>query len=293
VAKSQEKKLFVYMLGLIPLCLMPLLVNTAYAHHLMIMTGLAVVLAASNRLILVSGAWFMGHAAFYAIGAYGVVLLRAKAGSVAFVEIIRLTIIKIDYLGGQRALRCPPPEAILGIDFSSKLHYYYFILLIVCFTFFILKLIEKSSVGAALKVIAENESLAESIGINTVRYKVVTLAICAFFGGIAGAFYSPYVAVTGPTSFTVWTSIMILFYAVIGGLQSIWGPVIGAAFLTLLPEILPARASYQNIAYAAIVLGSLFFLPDGLTSFPALIKNRIHKNKAQTQNRREVNAGRS
>jgi len=303
--------IFAYIAAVAVLAALPWLANSAYAPHLMIMTGLAIILAVSNRLILVSGAWFMGHAAFYGIGAYGLVLLRSKAGldywvafplvglvasivalalgyatsrvkgipfciiSVAFVEVVRLTIVKTPYLGGHKALQCAPPEPIFGLDFSSKIHYYYFILVLVLLTLTLLKLIEKSPVGAVLKTMADNESLAESVGINTVRYRVLIMALCAFFGGIAGAFYAPYVAVTGPTSFTLLTSVMILFYVVVGGAGSIWGPVIGAITLTLLPEVLPSRAAYQNILYAGIVFCSLFFLPEGLVSLPRLIGQRL------------------
>jgi branched-chain amino acid transport system permease protein len=301
----------VFLAMAIILIALPWIFNSAYAQHLMIMSGLAIILAVSNRLILMSGAWFMGHAAFYAIGAYGLVLLRAKAGinfwiampliglvagiialglgyatsrvkgipfciiTVALVEVVRLTIVKTPYLGGHRALRCAPPEQILGVDFTSKIHYYYFILILVAITILFLWLIESSPSGAALKTMDQSESLAESVGINTVRYRVVTMAVCAFFGGIAGAFYAPYVAVTGPTSFTLSTSVIILFYVVIGGINSVWGAVIGAIFLTLLPEILPGRAGYQNILYAVIVLSSLFFFPEGLVSLPKLVQQRL------------------
>ncbi len=294
---------------------LPWILRSTYSHHLMIMVGLMIILAASNRLVLVSGAWFMGHAAFYAIGAYGVVLLRSKAGldywaalplaglmasagalglgyaisrvrgipfaiiSVAFVEVIRLTIIKIKWLGGHKALISPAPEPLWSLDFSSKIEYYYFVLFLVLMTLLILWLVERSPVGAALKTMAENEDLAESVGINTTRYKVLTLTLCAFFGGIAGGFYAPYVAITGPTSFTLNTSIIILFNVVVGGMGSIWGPVVGAVFLTLLPEFLPGRAGFQNILYAAIVLASLFFLPQGIVSLPDRIRSVMHRGK--------------
>jgi len=294
---------------------LPWVLQSAYSLHLMIMVGLMVVLAASNRLVLVSGAWFMGHAAFYAIGAYGVVLLRSKAGldywtalplaglmaslvafvlgyatsrvrgipfaiiSVAFVEVVRLTIIKIKWLGGHKALTSPPPEPLLGIDFSSKIEYYYFILFLVLITLFILYLIENSPAGAALKTMAANEELAESLGINTTRYKVFTLTLCAFFGGMAGGFYAPYVAVTGPTSFTLNTSILILFNVVVGGMGSLWGPVVGAVFLTLLPEVLPGQAGIQNILYAGVVLAVLFFLPRGIVDLPNRIRLAAGRRK--------------
>lgn len=294
---------------------LPWIFGSNYSLHLMIMVGLMVILAVSNRLVLVSGAWFLGHAAFYAIGAYGVVLLRSKAGldywaalpiagliasavavvlgyatsrvrgipfaiiSVAFVEVVRLTIIKVKWLGGHKALTSPTPEPLWGLDFSSKTEYYYFILILVLATLFILNLVERSPVGAALKTMAENEDLAESVGINTTRYKVFTLALCAFFGGISGGFYAPYVAVTGPTSFTLNTSILILFNVVVGGMGSIWGPVLGAVFLTLLPEFLPGQAGLQNILYAAIVLAALFFLPQGIVSLPDRIRSAKRRDK--------------
>jgi branched-chain amino acid transport system permease protein len=315
-----------YLSALIILFALPWLTDSPYAHHILIMSGIAIVLGVSNRLILVSGAWFMGHAAFYAIGAYGLVLLRAKIGlsfwialptigfvaalvalglgyatsrvrgipfciiTVAFVEVVRLTIIKIDFLGGHRALKCAPPDPIFGINFSSKIHYYYLILFIVATTIIFLHLIEKSRVGNILRTIAENESLAESLGINTVRYRVVILSICAFFGGIAGGFYAPYVAVTGPTSFTLVTSTMILFYIVVGGFGSIWGPVIGAVFLNILPEVLPNRASTQNILYAATVLAALFFLPNGIIGLPKTISTRFFASTSKVKENERSNA---
>ena len=305
---------------------LPWVAKSAYVQHLTIMSGLAIVLAVSNRIVLLCGAWFMGHAAFYAIGAYGLVLLRSELGlnywvalpliglvaclvaiglgyatsrvkgmpfciiTVAFVEVVRLTITKVEFLGGHRALKCAPPDPIFGINFSSKISYYYLILLMVAFTVIFLSLIEKSRVGNILKTMAENESLAESLGINTVRYRVVILSICAFFGGIAGGFYAPYVAVTGPTSFTLVTSIMILFYAVVGGVGSIWGPVVGAVFLNILPELLPNRASIQNILYAAIVLASLFFLPNGIIGLPKTIATRFFVRASRGKNNERNNA---
>jgi branched-chain amino acid transport system permease protein len=305
---NKASRIYTYVVPIAATVVLPWLFRSEYAHHLMIMSGLGIVLAAANRLIIVSGAWFMGMAAFYAVGAYGVVMLRVYAGlsywtafplvglaaagvalvlgygtarvkgipfcllTVAFVEVVRLSIVKNPFLG-HTALKCPPPEAVLGFDFSSKIHYYYFILLLVALTLIVLGLIDHSPVGAALKTMAQNEDLAESVGINTVRYRVVTMAVCCFFGGLAGAFLAPYVAITGPTSFTLTTSVIIIFYVVVGGAGSLWGPVAGAVFLNLLPEILPPHAYIQNILYAGIVLASLFFLPNGLVSLPDRIKD--------------------
>lgn len=304
----------------------PLISRSPYIFNIMIMTGLHIILATSNRLILRTGTWFLGHAAFYAIGVYTVLLARQFLGlnywaalplaglaagivalvlgfttakvrgvpfciiTVALVEVVRLTIVR---LGGGRPVKCPPPEALFGLDFSSKIHYYYFIFALVTLTLLILNRVEKSRFGGNIVATAESESLAESVGINTTRYRVVIMSLSCFFAGIAGGFFAPYVRVVGYTTFTLTASIVILIYVVVGGGRSLWGPVIGAAFLTILPEFLPGRAAIQNIIYAAVVLGTLFFLPGGLITLPRAVLRRdlptmvqvIKRKTAGTANR--------
>jgi len=308
VAVKTIKRSFAYFIGLIFLLSIPLIVKSAYFHHLLIMIGLAALLGMSNRLIINSGAWFMGMAAFYAIGAYGLVLLREKVGmdywsavpviglitaaialglgyatsrvrgipfaiiSVAFAEVIRLTIIKTPFLGGHKAWVCPPPEPIFGITLSSKIGIYYLILVLCVIVGFLFHRLEKSPTGNALMTMAENEELAESIGINTTRYKVVVLMVGALVASLTGTLFASYIGIIGPTSFSLMTSVIILMTIVIGGMANIWGPIIGAAFVTLLPEILPGQAADQNIAYATIVLLTLFWLREGLISLPKQLK---------------------
>lgn len=297
-------------LGVILLSI-PLFVKSKYILHLFIISGLATVLATSNRLMIKSGLWFLAQAAFYAIGAYSLLLLRSKLGlgfwfafplagvatgmvafglgyatskvkelyfciiTVAFVEVVRLAIIKAPFLGSGRAVCCPPPEPFLGIEFTSKVPYYYLMFAIVAITLLILHLVERSRVGLILNTIAESEPLAESIGIDAAKYKISTMSLCCFFAGLAGAFYAPYVAVLSPASFTLAYSIMILMYAIVGGMGSIWGPVIGATFLTVLPEFLSVSAGIKNILFATIVLLVLFFLPAGIVSVPQVVRQAV------------------
>lgn len=297
----------------------PAISQSPYILNILIMTGLHIILATTNRLILRTGTWFLGHAAFYAIGVYSLLLIRQFIGlnywvalplsgllsglvalglgyatarvrgvpfciiTVAFVEVVRLTIMK---MGGGRPVKCPPPEAILGFDFSNKIHFYYFIFLLVAITLFILHRIEKSRIGGSIIAIADSESLAESVGINSTRYRVAIMSVGCFFAGIAGAFFAPYVKVVGYTTFTLNASIVILIYVVVGGSKNLWGPVVGAAFLTILPEFLPGRAAIQNIMYAAIVLATLFFLPGGLVTLPQVILQKKTVTLFQTVRQR-------
>lgn len=302
----------------------PLVTSSPYILNVMILTGLHIILAASNRLILRMGVWFLGTAAFYAIGVYSLLLARQFLGldywtalplaglaaglvalglgyatarvqgvpfciiTVALVEVVRLTIVR---LGGGRPVKCAPPEALLGLDFSSKVHYFYLILLILALALGLLYLVERSRFGRNARAMAESESLCRSLGINTVRHRVWIMALCCALAGLAGGFFAPYVRVVGYSTFTLNASIVILIYVVVGGTRSLWGPVIGATFLTILPEFLPGRAAVQNILYSAIVLASLFFLPGGLislgtvlragrpTTLPALLRNRAKERR--------------
>ncbi len=302
-----RRKAFVLGIILVMVAVVPVVTSSAYVLHVLILCGINIILAASNRLILRMGVWFLGQAAFYAVGVYAVLLGRQFLGisywlalplagltaalialgigyatarvkgvpfciiTVALVEVTRLTIVR---LGGGRPVKCPAPEGPLGIDWSGKAEYYYLILLLVLVVLILLYLIEHSRFGRNAEVMAESETLAESLGINTVRHRVLIMSACCFCAGLAGGFFAPYVRVVGYTTFTLTTSIVILIYVVVGGTQSMWGAVLGAVFLTVLPEFLPGRAAIQNIIYAAIVLVSLFFLPGGLISLPEVIRQR-------------------
>ena len=298
----------------------PLVTTSSYILNVMILTGLHVILAASNRLILRMGVWFLGTAAFYAIGVYSVILARQLLGlnywlalplaglaaglvalglgyatarvqgvpfciiTVAFVEVVRLTIVR---LGGGHPVKCARPEAVFGLDFSSKVHYFYLIMVLLILCLGLLHLVERSRFGRNARAMAESETLSQSLGVNTVRHRVLIMSLCCFIAGLAGGFFAPYVRVVGYTTFTLTASIVILIFVVVGGTRNMWGPVIGAAFLTVLPEFLPGRAAVQNIIYAAIVLASLFFLPGGLISLPRIIREgRLTTLAAGLKNRR-------
>jgi branched-chain amino acid transport system permease protein len=293
---------------------LPIVVRDSYIIHILIMVGISIILCTSLRLVLVAGIWNLGQIAFYAIGGYSATLLmvyydvsfwfalplaglaaalvslgfgyltiRVKGVyfllmTVAFVEIIRLTIIALPFLGGHRVMNIPPPS-LPGIEFLSKTPYYYLILFLVVITLVVLYLIERSRIGGIVKSVATSEPLCKSVGIDTTGYKVMAFVICSFFAGIAGGFYAPYVGLIAPGSFTVWASMMVFLALVVGGVKSFWGPVIGAAFITVLPEILSGAVSYEPMISGIILLLVIFLLPDGIVSLPGVIREKIMKRK--------------
>jgi len=301
---------FVLGLFLLIFVLFPIFIKSYYIQHIMIMTGLSIILASVTRLMLLNNIWFFAQAAFYAIGAYSSYMYRAYLGisfwfslllaglttttialvfgyltsrvkaiyfsllTLALVEIIRLTIINVPFLGGHSAHSVPIPEPILGIDFTQKYHFYYFILILTIIVIITIWRIEKSPIGFIMRTISVNEELAESIGINTTNYKVAIMSICCFFIGLAGGFYSVYISYIGPTAFTRDLSILSYIYLMVGGAGSILGPVIGGAIMTIVPEFLQGKASYQNIMYACVILFVLSILPNGIISIPMMIRRK-------------------
>ena len=304
--KRQTKGISIFLiLGI--LTIGPLIYRTDYILHIAIIIGLQAILSIANRLILLSGLWFMGAAGFYAIGAFSLLFLREILGlnywvsfflvglwagivalglgystskakgipyaiiTVAFVEVVKLSIAKM----GGGAWQSSAPEAIYSIDFSQKIHYYYFILVLVLITVLVFYLIENSRVGWTLKAVAENEYLSMSIGINVVFLRLIVTSVCCIFMGIAGAFFTPYFMVIGYQTFTLTASILVIICVVVGGMGSLWGPVIGAAALMIVPELLPGRAILQNIIYAFTIMVFLFFVPNGIVSLPTVIMEKL------------------
>jgi branched-chain amino acid transport system permease protein len=302
----------------------PMVTKEPYVVHILIMAGISIILCTSLRLVVVTGVWNLGQSAFYAIGAYTLTLLMVYCGvsfwlllplsgiaaavvslglgyvtirvrgmyfamlTLAFVEIITLTITAVPFLGAQRVMNIPPPNPIviphlLRVEFTSKVPYYYLVLALVIIILTILYMIERSRTGSILKSISAGESLCESIGIDITRYRVTAFVICSFFAGVAGGLYAPYVGLISPGSFNTSASIMIFLSLVVGGLGSFWGPVVGAVLLTTLPEVLRGAATYEPMVYTAILILIIFFLPGGLTSLPAVVRHRFKDEEGGEQ----------
>ena len=321
VHRTNLLKTLAFLVVVAAVLLIPVALRNPRFLHALIMTGLAIILATSNRLPLLGGTWHFGHVAFYAIGAYTALLTMSKLGlafwfslplaggvagtialgfayatsrvrgmyfallTLAFIEVVRLTITYTPFLGGFRALSCPAPR-FFAVEFTTRMPYYYLLLFLVAIALFVLWRIEKSRIGEALSAIAESESLAESIGMNATHYRVLAFCTSAVFAGIAGAFYAPYTTVIGPSVFNMWATVVIWIQIVVGGWGSFWGPVVGAIFLVLLREYLPGTGAWENIFYAITVLGVLFFLPEGLVGLTQVVRERWPVSKSAPGSRK-------
>ncbi len=291
---------------LIALVLVGTLLKGEYLLHLFILIMMNIVLASSLRLINLSGQLSLAHGGMVTLGAYTSALLVMKldlsswlgllaAGVVAaivscligipftrlkgiyftmvsifFVQIVILSIQQWRSLtGGASGLfGIPRPDGFLGIVFKTKSSFFFLILAIAVVSLLVMWAIEHSRVGMTFRGIQQADSLAESVGINTTRYKVLAFTAGGFFAGLIGAFYAHYISSLDPTAFSFLFTIYILIYMIVGGAGSFLGPIIGAAFLTLVPEVARPLKSFMPLLFAAILMAIIFFMPEGLVGLP-------------------------
>ena len=160
----------------------------------------------------------------------------------------------------------PSPISLFGlrIQFTSRTEYYYLILAFALLIAWALYRIINSQVGKAMISIRENEELAQSVGIDPMRYKLAAFCIGSSFAGIAGALYAHYILFVSPVSFTFTESINILVMMIFGGMQTFAGPIIGAIFLTILPEMLRMTGDLRLVIYGLALILLIIFLPSGI-----------------------------
>ena len=259
----------------------------------LIFAGINVILAASLNLINgYTGQFSLGHAGFMAVGAYvGVVLttnfqmafpvailaggvtagllgaliglptLRLRGDYLAIAtlglgEIVRIVIINVPYVGGAAGFKGIPHHT----DFT-----WVFCLMLV--TLFIIKNFVNSRHGRACLAIRENEIAAESMGVNTTRYKVLAFSIGAFFAGVAGVLFGHNMYILSPASFTFMQSFNILIMVVMGGLGSMTGSIAGALVVTFLSAALASFPNARMIIYALALILLMFYRPQGLFGY--------------------------
>jgi len=168
----------------------------------------------------------------------------------------------------------PNPVIIFGLliaDFSSKVDFYYFILILVLVTLLILYAIESSPIGMSFLSIKQEEYLAESVGINSTKFKVIAFSTGAFFAGIAGAFYSHFVTAITADTFGFFLSIYVAIYMIVGGTSMFYGPILGAIVLTAVPELARGLKEFVPFVFAGVLMIIIFFLPEGLVGLPRLL----------------------
>ena len=137
-----------------------------------------------------------------------------------------------------------------------------------------LNLVE-SPIGRALRALHGSEIAAETTGVDTTRYKVLVFVVSAVFASIAGSLFAHAERFVTPAEAGFLRSIEFVTMVVLGGMASTFGAVVGAAILTVLPQVLAAAHEYKHVALGAIMIGVMIFMPRGLVpSLAALWRRR-------------------
>jgi branched-chain amino acid transport system permease protein len=258
-------------------------------HGLIASLGVKGLLALSMYIVLAIGQLSLGQAAFMGIGAYASALLSLNSGlpfpfvlvaamlapalvalaigvptlrlsgvylalaTIGLGEILRIFLIQSDFTGGALGLSGIPMKADFTLIYGCLLA-----------AMLALILICRSRIGRAMEAIREDEVAASVSGVNLPRYKMAALVASAMLAGLAGALNAHASSFISPNEYGFDAAVTILSYALLGGVQSPFGPVAGAAILTLLPEVLRPLHDYRLVVNGLIIVVAVLYMPHGL-----------------------------
>ena len=276
---------------------------SAYSINVLNDVGLYAVLALSLNIILGhAGLFNMGHAAFYAMGAYATAILNTQygipilwlmapsglvAGLFAFIVVRPIIHLRGDYLlivtigiveivniaivnnvfgltGGANGIYGIGRPALFGYTLSKPHQLYYLIWAFVGLTVILFHLLENSRFGRALNYIKQDALAAQGTGINASHYKVAAFVLGAFWAGMAGTLYATKMTLISPESFTFWESVLLFAIVILAGSGSIKGVLLGSFLMITLLELFRDFGSARMLVFGAAMMAMMIFRPQGL-----------------------------
>jgi len=209
--------------------------------------------------------------------------------TIAFAELTRLAVSHIEALGSFTGIFLDFNPSFYNFQFRGNIPYYYIALAFVVASLIAVRILEVSKVGRFIVAIREDEEAAQALGVNTFKYNMIAIAISAFMTSLAGAFYANYIFYLHPNSlFGMSMSIELILRPIIGGLGTLFGPVIGSIILTPLSEI--SRAYFAKggleglhlILYGVVAILVVLFMPKGIIVYVKRVLNPIIKFSKET-----------
>ncbi|MCD8141019.1 MAG: branched-chain amino acid ABC transporter permease [Planctomycetaceae bacterium] len=268
--------------------------------------GIYAVLALSLNIILGhAGMFHMGHAAFFAVGAYATAILNTHYGvpifatipvagfaaglfalavaapiihlrgdyllmvTIGIVEIVRIALINdiFGLTGGANGIVGIQRPMLFGLRLTKPWQFFYLIWGFVAVSMFLFRWLEHSRFGRALKFIREDVVAAEGMGINTSRCKLSAFVIGAVWAGFTGTIFATQMRTISPGSFSYWESVVLFMIVILGGRGSQRGVLIGSFLVIGLPELFRGLQSGRMLIFGAALVVMMIFRPQGL--FPA------------------------
>ena len=285
----------------VALLALPLLVDNYILYVMARLFVYVLVALGLNLLTGYAGQVSLGHAAFFAIGAYtaavlaesaqwtfvpcvlaaagvsagvgyllglpclrlsGLYLAMATLGFTLIVQEMLLQLAVITHGSEGMSVR---PATILGLTFDSDPRKYYLLLVVTVGMLLFARNLVRGRTGRAFLAIRENERAAEAMGVHLAQYKTIAFAVSALYTGLAGALSAYLVGFLDPQEFSFFLSIQFITIIILGGLASLLGSVLGAGFLIILPELLAGLDVWQALVYGVIMVLTIIFMPFGLS----------------------------
>lgn len=309
-------KLPVCITGAALLLAVPAFGFSQYLMRIFIMIGIYSILGMGlNILTGYTGLVSLGHAGFFAIGAYTSSLLMLRfnvpflaamicaaclTGAVGlllglpslrltgsyltivtlgFGEIVKMIIVNWDVVtNGTLGLKNIPKPSFFGVSMTLANHGLYYMMLVLVFLVGVASMaIIRSNTGRAFQAIKEDEMAATMMGIHTMRYKVLSFVVSAFITGIAGAFYATLVGFIDANSFTFDVSTLIISVVIVGGMGTMRGMFLGAALLVAFPEVSRSLMEYRFVVYGLLLVVMMRFRPQGLLGWKSQMPYKLSK----------------
>jgi branched-chain amino acid transport system permease protein len=290
------------------------LAGTFWVHQLFLIAIFGILAVSLNLILGYTGQGDLAHGVLFGIGAYTSGLLVMKLGvnfwltipiagitavvvgfvvayttlrlrgvyfalaTFAFTQLMLEAYVNLRGLtDGLEGLMPIPKPSIAGVTLGpqQRLIWVYIALAFLLFTVFVTDRIVHSRIGRAFIAIRDDQDLAESTGINTFWFKMLSFCIATFFAGVAGALYASYHGMISPGDCNIFFLFLIIVSCVTGGLGTLLGPVIGAVFVVVVPEVLRFSEVYYFLIFGVILILIALFAPKGIMGVIALFKDRL------------------
>ena len=289
--------------------LIPFLTDSGVVLNFVMMSLYACLLAqAWNVLGGFGGQFSFGHALFFGVGAYIQVIAQVQGGwnpwlalpvamlvsaavgafvgalsfryglkgsyfalvTLAFAEVFRILALSVSFTGAGVGLMLPLNESLSNMQFTSRAGYVWLVLSLVTLALLVTAWLRHSRFGAYLQAVRDNEDAALAVGVNTFRIKLVAIVLSGALMGAGGAFYAQVFQYIDPgLAFGPHTSVEALVGAIVGGMGTLWGPVLGALALHVLADVtrnlLGQLPGINMVIYGIVLIVIVMFLPRGIS----------------------------
>ena len=288
----------VFAAAVVALVLLPVLLP-AYAYLVALFMVYALVAVGLNLLVGFTGQISLGHAGFFAVGAYTLgflvtslqwpfllalvvaALVSALIGYVVGIPALKLEgpylaiatsgfglavqqfVANTPYFGGHSGLLVEKP-VLFGISLARDRDYYFVVLAVAALFVYAAFNLARSHVGRAFVAVRDAELAAQTSGVDVRAYKTLAFALSAMYAGVAGALFAPLLGIIAPESFGLGLSIQFLSMIVIGGIGTVAGGMLGAGLVALLQDQLAQVGNLAALLYGLVVLLVMVIEPLGL-----------------------------